>query len=183
MMLREGPLQRCLYCGQVFKLVRLRNEFSSEMDYYSPNFNTLPAQDLGESDVPNVASLTKANTHYEHTVYDNPENVVYSMISSDEHDRVLTDPAYRMQRKAESDMKAKIFVMAMEDYEKEQLINSPWREPLSKLTYENLINAESVIRKLDRQFRKLTKFHSRYFFAHKGNMLTLQIMLEDRKGC
>lgn len=25
MMLREGPLQRCMVCGQVFKLVRLRN--------------------------------------------------------------------------------------------------------------------------------------------------------------
>jgi len=25
LMLREGPLQRCMYCGQVFKLVRLRN--------------------------------------------------------------------------------------------------------------------------------------------------------------
>lgn len=83
------------------------------------------------------------------------------MISSDEHDRVLVDPAYRMQRKAESEMKAKVLVMAMEDYEKEQLNKSVWREPLSKLTYENLINAEVVIRKLDRQFRQLTKFHSR----------------------
>lgn len=83
------------------------------------------------------------------------------MISSDEHDKVLVDPAYRMQRKAESEMKAKVYVMAMEDYEKEQLIKSPWREPLSKLAYENLINAEVVIKKLDRQFRKLTKFHTR----------------------
>lgn len=131
------------------------------MDYYSPNFNTLPFQDLGESEIPNVVSFSKANTHYEHSVYDTPENTVYSMISSDEHDKVLVDPAYRMQRKAESEMKAKVYVMAMEDYEKEQLIKSPWREPLSKLAYENLINAEVVIRKLDRQFRKLTKFHTR----------------------
>ena len=35
------------------------------------------------------------------------------MISSDEHDKVLIDPAYRMQRKAESEMKAKIYVLAM----------------------------------------------------------------------
>lgn len=82
---------------------------------------------MGESDVPSLASITKANTHYEHTVYDNPENTVYSMISSDEHDKVLIDPAYRMQRKAESEMKAKIYVLAMEDYEKEQFMKSPWR--------------------------------------------------------
>lgn len=38
-MLREGPLQRCGVCGQVFKLVRLRNEHSAEMDYYISNFH------------------------------------------------------------------------------------------------------------------------------------------------
>lgn len=51
--------------------------------------------------------------------------------------------------------------MAMEDYEKEKLITSPWREPLGKLEYENLVQAEVIIKKLDRKFRKLTKFHSR----------------------
>lgn len=132
------------------------------MDYYSPNFNMLWFQDMAESDVPNVASLSKANTHYEHTVYDNPENTVYSLINPDEHDRVLVDPAYRMQRKAESHMKAQVYVMAMDDYEKEQIINSPWREPLSKLGYENLVQAEMIIKRLDRQFRQLTKFHARY---------------------
>ena len=67
-----------------------------------------------------------------------------------------------MQRLAEGEMKAKVYMLAMEDYERELIEKSPWREPLSKLTYENLINAEVVIKKLDRQFRKLTKFHTRY---------------------
>jgi hypothetical protein len=49
----------------------------------------------------------------------------------------------------------------MEDYEKDKLLNSVWREPLGKQDYENLINAEVILRKLDRKFRKLTKFHSR----------------------
>lgn len=53
--------------------------------------------------------------------------------------------------------------MAMEDYEKEKLITSPWREPLGKLEYENLVQAEVIIKKLDRKFRKLTKFHSRAY--------------------
>jgi hypothetical protein len=105
--------------------------------------------------------LTKANTHYEHTLFEQPENTIYSLISSDEHDRLLTDPAYRMQRKAESDLKARVYLMAMEDYEKDKLLNSVWREPLGKQDYENLINAEVILRKLDRKFRKLTKFHSR----------------------
>jgi uncharacterized Zn-finger protein len=83
LMLREGPLQRCMYCGQVFKLVRLRNEYSSEMDYYSPNFNQLWWQDMGEHDVPANASFWKANTHFEHSVFEQPENTVYSLISAD----------------------------------------------------------------------------------------------------
>lgn len=131
------------------------------MDYYSPNFNQLWWQDMGEHEIPNNASLTKANTHYEHSHFEQPENTIYSLISSDEHDRVLTDPAYRMQRKAESDLKARVYMLAMEDYEKDKLINSTWREPLGKQDYENLINAEVILRKLDRKFRKLTKFHSR----------------------
>lgn len=64
MMVREGPLQRCGVCGQVFKLVRLRNEFSSEMDYYMPNFNKLWYEDMGESDILTNLSITKANTHF-----------------------------------------------------------------------------------------------------------------------
>lgn len=34
---------------------------------------------------------------------------------------------------------------------------------MSKIGYENLIQAESIIRRLDRQFRQLTKFHSRKY--------------------
>lgn len=56
----------------------------------------------------------------------------------------------------------------MEDYEKEKLANSPWREPLGKQDYENLIQAEVIIKKLDRKFRQLTKFHSRYSPPHAG---------------
>lgn len=75
------------------------------------------------------------NTHYEHSVFEQPENTVFSLVSSDEHDRILTDPAYRMQRKAEVDMKSRIYTMAMEDYEREKWNNSPWREPLGKIDY------------------------------------------------
>jgi len=82
-MLREGPLQRCGVCGQVFKLVRLRNEFSSEMDYYMPNFNKLWYQDMGEHDITNNFSVTKANTHYESSLFEQPENEFYSLISGD----------------------------------------------------------------------------------------------------
>jgi hypothetical protein len=31
----------------------------------------------------------------------------------DDHDRILTDPAYRLQKQTEAELKAKIYLMAM----------------------------------------------------------------------
>lgn len=162
-MLREGPLQRCAVCGQVFKLVRLRNEFSAEMDYYMLNFNKLWLQDMGEHDQINIGSLTKVNTHFEPSLQEQPEDTVYSLVNMDDHDRMLVDPAYRLQRQTEGDLKARIYLMAMEDYYKEKLANSPYREPISKVVYENLLESEALIRKLDRSFRQVLKFQSRKY--------------------
>jgi hypothetical protein len=71
----------------------------------------------------------------------------------------------------------------MEDYEKEKLASSPWREPISKLDYENLIQAETIIRKLDRKFRKLTKFHSRYRPPHPAPTSTPSTTPAANAGC
>jgi len=57
-------------------------------------------------------------------------------------------------------------------------MNSPWREPISKVTYENLITAEAVLRRLDRQFRKLTKFHSRKYIDPDNHSRREKRMLE-----
>lgn len=62
-------------------------------------------------------------------------------------------------------MKAKIYKMAMDDYENNKIANSTYREPISKTTYENLIEAEALMKKLDRRFRQVTKFHSRYIIT------------------
>lgn len=70
------------------------------MDYYIPNFNKLWFEEMGEHDTTNILSIHKANTHYEHTLFEQPEDSVYSLVNGDDHDRILTDPAYRMQRQA-----------------------------------------------------------------------------------
>jgi len=53
------------------------------MDYYSPNFNIQWWQDMPESEIPNTISFQKANTHYEPSLFEQPENTVFSLISSD----------------------------------------------------------------------------------------------------
>lgn len=112
-MLREGPLQRCAVCGQVFKLVRLRNEFSSEMDYYMSNFNKLWYQDMGEHDHTNLLSVSKMNTHFEPSLFEQPTETAYTFVGMDDHDRALVDPAYRVQKLTEAELKAKIYLLAM----------------------------------------------------------------------
>lgn len=53
------------------------------MDYYTPNFNQLWYQDMGEHDLTNNFSVFKANTHYESSLFEQPENAAYSFISGD----------------------------------------------------------------------------------------------------
>lgn len=43
---REGPIHRCQICGQCFKIVRLKDEFTEEQDYYSLMFSTLSHFDV-----------------------------------------------------------------------------------------------------------------------------------------
>jgi len=51
----------------------------------------------------------------------------------------------------------------MEDYENNKIANSPYRHPISKVMYENLITSEALIRKFDRSFRHVLKFESRKY--------------------
>ena len=88
-----------------------------------------------------------------------------------------------MQRHAEAELKARVFTIAMEDYEKEKWASEPWREPISKMDYENLIQAEVIIKKLDRQFRKLTKFHTRYYCQEEGSIWIQSTTRGGRGGC
>ncbi len=49
-LLREGHLQRCRGCGQVFKLVRLRPQNKAENDYYISGMFPPETAELGEAD-------------------------------------------------------------------------------------------------------------------------------------
>lgn len=86
-----------------------------------------------------------------------------------------------MQRNAEAHLKAQIYDLALQDYEDEKLLKNPYRQPISKVTYESLIEAEAIIKKLDRQFRKLTKFHSRKYVDHVNHERREKRMLERSK--
>ena len=102
-MVREGPTNRCQVCGQCFKIVRLKDEFSEEQDYYTMMFSTLSHYDISEEDVgtplswvnffgdrPSIAMQTV------------PAGNVYIHVNSDDADRIMVDPAYKMEKLKEA---------------------------------------------------------------------------------
>ena len=64
-MLREGPLQRCPMCGQVFKLIRLRHEWTEEMVFYRSCFHPVDPTELALVDNIQMMNIFKMNTHNE----------------------------------------------------------------------------------------------------------------------
>jgi ssDNA-binding Zn-finger/Zn-ribbon topoisomerase 1 len=109
-MLREGPLQRCPACGQVYKLVRLRNEFSDEMEYYKSSTVPLDLQELGQADHWHQFNpLRVATPTWEHSLFEQKSNNVYSLVNPEDHDRILVDPAYRVEKMREIEEKANMY--------------------------------------------------------------------------
>jgi hypothetical protein len=53
---------------------------------------------MAEMDTTILMNPAKMNTHHEYTQFETPSNMVYSLINPDEHDRMLTDPAFRLER-------------------------------------------------------------------------------------
>lgn len=98
---REGPIHRCQVCGQCFKLVRLKDEYSELQDYYSLMFSTLTHFEVAEEDmmVNMTALFGDRPTASIQTV---PATNVYIQVNPDEADRILVDPAYKLERLKEA---------------------------------------------------------------------------------
>jgi len=110
-MLREGPINRCQICGQCFKLVRLKDEFSELQDYYTMMFSTLSHFDVSEEDM--AINLTSFfGDRPQTTMQTLAHNNVYIHVNSDEADRILVDPAYKLERIKEAEEKMHAMHMA-----------------------------------------------------------------------
>jgi len=180
-MLREGPLQRCPSCGQVYKLVRLRNEFSPEMDYYLSTLIPYAMEEMGEMDTTINMSLTRfQKDSYEYSQFEVPSRMVYNLVNPDEHDRLLTDPAYRLERAKKLEEKLYVYLYSLKEIEKEYIQNhGPLpRIPINKVDYETLIEVEKAIMKMDRVFRRVDKFNNRKYIDRENHERREKRMLE-----
>lgn len=183
-MLREGPLQRCPLCGQVYKLVRLRDEFSSENDYYMAGLLPYEHQEMGEADHWSHNSILRLMPQsYEHTNFSVETDRVFTLINPDDHDKMLVDPAFRLKRTMEAQRAATVFSESARfiSQEIEKQHPAPTSLMMDKDTYETLIDAEILMRRFDRQYRKLSKFHARKFLDMENHERREQRMLERSK--
>ena len=163
--LREGPIHRCPCCGQCFKLINLRDEISPENDYFLEHYMPILEEEMGDDDdlvtrwtfhkfaEPYPALQPMANTHH-----------AYILVNQDDHDRILTDPAYRLQKLYEGHVKLHELHQALIDIEERILWQNGGSYPKVNYTiadYEDLITSELAIRKLDRIFEKVQQFQKR----------------------
>lgn len=180
-MLREGPLQRCGSCGQVFKLIRLRDEPSAENEYYKRDFVPTSIDEFGEADhwIQLNAIRFMMLHSYEHTHFEVASDPVVSLKNNDDHDRLLVDPAYRLEQLKIAQHKATV---ALETERKlARTMHSQYeRFPLdfTKDNYENLVNAEIAIAHLNRHFKAVQRFNMRKFLDPANHERREKRMLE-----
>ena len=165
MLLRNGPLQRCGGCGQVFKLVILRDEFSAENDYHTTGLTENDVEFMGEADVSQTTSLFRPFMFFtgDHTHFETKSNYVYTLMRMDDHDRYLTDPAFRMEQNQlieEKNIHLVNTINKIDDNFKKN-VGEKAITHLSRDQYENIIETEKSIEMLNRHFERIQKFQMR----------------------
>lgn len=162
-MVREGPVNRCQICGQCFKIVRLKDEFSEQQDYYTMMFSTLSHFDVSEEDL--TIPLSYANFFGDRpsvSMQTIPATNVYIHVNPDEADRILVDPAYKLEKLKEAHEKLYAMHEAYREVDRQmasQRIDLPI--PYGRDQYETWYEIEKSIAKFDRIFNKVEKFNAR----------------------
>ena len=180
-MLREGPINRCHLCGQCFKLVRLKDEYTEEQDYYSLMFSTLTHYEIAEEDM-HVGMSQVFGDRPNPGMQTVPATNVYIHINSDEADRILVDPAYKLERLKEAHEKLYAMHEAYKEIDKQLAKTRLYMAtPYGKDLYETWFNIELSIRKFDRMFNRVEKFHARKFVDPDNHDRREKRMLERKR--
>lgn len=179
--LREGPLNRCHICGQCFKLIRLKDEYSEVNDYYSFMFSSLTHFDVQEEDT-NIPLHLLFGDRPSPSFQSMPATNVYIHVNPDDADHMLVDPAYKLQKLEEAHEKLHAMFEAYHAVEK-QLTHYYQQMPIatSRTLYSNWWQVEKSIRKLDRWFLKVEKFSARQFIDPDNHERRENRMIERKR--
>ncbi len=180
-LVREGPINRCQTCGQCFKIVRLKDEFSELQDYYHMMFATLSHFETAEEDLQiNLTSFF--GDRPQASMQTIPATNVYIHVNPDEADRILVDPAYKLEKLKEAHEKlyamAEAYRVVDRQMEKHRTLLPL---PYGRDQFETWYKIEKAIRKFDRLFNKVEKFDSRKFIDPDNHERRELRMLERKK--
>jgi len=160
--------------------VRLKDEFSEEQDYYTMMFSTLSHFDVSEEDM--GASLLNLFGDRPHPNYQTiPATNVYIHVNSDVADRILVDPAYKLEKLKEAH--GALYAMGQAYREVDKAVSSQMVQlptTYGRAEYETWANIELAIGKFDRIFNKVEKFNARKL-ADPDNYERRQKRMLERK--
>jgi hypothetical protein len=178
---REGPINRCHICGQCFKIVRLKDEASELNDYYSTMFASITHFEVAEEDM--AANLTSFfGDRPQAQMQTVPGTNVYIHVNNDEADRIMIDPAYKLEKMKEAH--EKVYAMheayRIVDEQMKAITYSP-KMPFGKDLYESWYTIEKSIMKFDRIFNKVEKFEARSMTDPLNHERREKRMLEKKR--
>jgi hypothetical protein len=163
--LREGPIHRCHACGQCYKLVNLKDEISAENDYYMEHYMHIKEEEMGDT----LEPIQRWSFHNFSEPYSSLSPMMnisfnYIIVNADDHDRILTDPAYRLQKLADGHRALGNLQAAMVMQEQAFLMENGGFFPkveYSPQMYNDLVLADNAIRRLDRVFKRVHRYNIR----------------------
>ena len=143
-------------------------------------FSTLSHFDVSEEDLAiNMTSFF--GDRPQATMQTIPTTNVYIHVNADEADRILVDPAYKLERITEAHEKLYAMHEAYRAVDRQmatQRVQLP--VPYGRESYETWIGIEKSIRKFDRLFNKVEKFEARKF-SDPDNFDRRERRMRDRK--
>lgn len=178
---REGPINRCQVCGQCFKIVRLKDENSEEMHYYHMMFSQMLHFEVQEEDW-SINMTSFFNDRPQAQMQTVPATNVYIQVNADEADRILVDPAYKLEKLKECNEKMYAMMQAYKiaDDQMSKYL-PPVQLQIGRETFENWYNIELAIKKFDRIFNKVEKFDARKFSDPENHERREKRMLERKR--
>ena len=179
---REGPIHRCHLCGQCFKLVRLKDEYSELNDYYSHMFAPISRFEISEEDL--TMGLTSIFSDRPQIGMESaPSQHIYVQVNNDQADHLLVDPAHRLEKTWEAQEKFLALMEATQIVEdKIAKIRAPHKIPFNREFYDTWWKIEKSIRKFDRVFNQLERFDGRKLIDPENHERREKRMIERKRN-
>lgn len=183
---REGPIHRCIMCGQCFKLLKLKDEVASEENmYYSSVFTQISDRVVGDiEDFPllNYNFTMSDVRNWNRNIM--PTNRAFVFVNADESDHIMVDPAFRLQFYNDSlvDLKKKEIVKYEIARQAELAgLNKGNKITMEKDVFETWVKIERDILHFDRLYNRFVRFEGRKLYDPENHERRERRMLDRQR--